>query len=161
MPFTPFHLGPALLFGLLLFRYLDLPTFLVSNIIIDIEPFIILTRGLPVPLHGPFHSYTLGVLVALGTVLGMMLVKPITRPLMTLFRLRQESSVKGMFMAALLGVYFHVTLDAFLYPEMRLFYPLQLNPLLDLFSLYSVYLFCIVCFPLGIALYIYRLLRGS
>jgi len=160
MPFTPFHLGPALLFGLLLFRYLDFPTFLVSNIVLDLEPFIILTRGLPGPLHGPFHSYTLGALVALGTMLGMMLVKPMTRPLMSLLRLRQESSAKGMFIAALLGVCLHVTLDAFLYPEIRIFYPLQANPLLGLVSIDSVYLFCALCLPLGFALYIYRLLKG-
>jgi len=160
MPFTPFHLGPALLFGLLLFQYLDLPTFLVSNIIIDIEPFIILTRGLPVPLHGPFHSYTLGALVSLVTAFIMLLVKPITHPIATLFRLRQESSPLRMFATALLGIYFHVTLDAFLYPEMRLLYPLQSNPLLGLVSINSVYLFCAVCFPLGFALYIYRRLEG-
>jgi len=160
MPFTPFHLGPALLFGLLLYQYLDLPTFLVSNIIIDIEPFIILTRGLPIPLHGPFHSYTMSALVSLVTALVMLLVKPVTRPVATLFRLRQESSPLRIFATALLGIYFHVTLDAFLYPEMGLMYPLESNPLLGLVSINSVYFFCTLCLPLGFALYIYRLLEG-
>jgi len=160
MPVTPFHLGPALLFGLLLFRYLDLPTFLVSNVILDLEPFLILFLGLSRPLHGPFHSYTLGALVALGTTLGMLFVKPITRPVMTLFRLRQESTPRRMFVTALLGVFSHVTLDAFLYYEMRLLYPVQFNPLWGLVSAQSDYLFCSLCFPLGLILYVYRLLRG-
>jgi membrane-bound metal-dependent hydrolase YbcI (DUF457 family) len=161
MPLTPFHLGPALLFGLLLFSYLDLPTFLVSNVILDIEPFLILYLGLPGPLHGSFHSYTLGILVALGTALVMLLVKPIIRPVVSLFRLRQESPFQKIFVTALLGICFHVTLDAFLYPEIRLFYPLQFNPLLDLASSGSVYLFCSLSFLPGLILYVYRLLRSS
>jgi len=161
MPFTPFHLGPALLFGLLLFPYLDLPTFLVSNVIVDLEPFLILFLGLPRPLHGPFHSYTLGTLVALGTAMAMLLVKPLTRPIMSIFRLGQESSPRRVFVTALLGIYLHLTLDAFVYPEMHLLYPLQPNPLLGLFSSESVYLFCSLSFLLGFAIYIYRLLMGS
>jgi len=160
MPFTPFHFGPALFFGLLLFQYLDLPTFLVSNVILDIEPFLVLYLGLSGPLHGPFHSYTIGALVALGTALVMLLAKPVTRPTMSLFQLRQESSPKRIFVTALLGIYIHVTLDAFLYSEMRLLYPLQFNPLLDMVSSGSVYLFCSLSFLPGLALYVYRLLRS-
>ena len=159
MPFTPFHLGPALLFGLLLFPHLDLPTFLVSNVIVDLEPFLILFLGLPGPLHGPFHSYTLGTLVALGTALLMVLMQPLTRPIMSLFRLRQESSPKKVLITAVLGLYLHLTLDAFLYPEIRIFYPLVGNPLLGLVSMYTVYQFCIISFLPSLILYLYRLFK--
>lgn len=161
MPFTPFHLGPALFFGILLFPHLDLPTFLVSNIIVDLEPFLVLSLGLPGPLHGPFHSYTLGTLVALGTTLLMVLMRPLTRPIMSLFRLHQESSPKRILLTALLGLYLHLTLDAFLYREMLPFYPFRGNPLLGWISMLAVYQFCILSFLLGLVLYIYRLLRGS
>ena len=57
MPFTPFHLGSALLFGLVFFRYLDFPTFLVAHIIVDLEPFFILALKLDLPIHGLFHSF--------------------------------------------------------------------------------------------------------
>lgn len=160
MPFTPFHLGPALLFGLLLFPYLDLPTFLVSNVIVDLEPFLILFLGLPGPVHGPFHSYTLGTLVALGTALLMVLMQPLTCPIMSLFRIRQESSPKKVLITAVLGLYLHLTLDAFLYSEMRPFYPLVGNPLLGWFSMRAVYQFCILSFLPGLFLYIYRLWRA-
>ena len=42
MPFTPFHLGPGLLLGLLLLSYVDLPTFLLASVIVDVEPFLAL-----------------------------------------------------------------------------------------------------------------------
>ncbi len=41
MPLTPFHLGPDLFFGLLFFSYVDFPTFLVANVIVDIEPILV------------------------------------------------------------------------------------------------------------------------
>ena len=57
MPFTPFHLGPALFLGLLLFRLVDLPTFLAANVILDLEPLAVLLLDLDYPLHGLFHSF--------------------------------------------------------------------------------------------------------
>ena len=51
MPFTPYHLGPGLFFGLLLFRYLDFPAFLIANIVVDVEPFLVLAFGLHQFLH--------------------------------------------------------------------------------------------------------------
>ncbi|MGC9345425.1 MAG: hydrolase, partial [Candidatus Bathyarchaeales archaeon] len=42
MPFTPFHLGPVLLFGLALSTVLDLSTLLIASVIPDVEPFCVL-----------------------------------------------------------------------------------------------------------------------
>jgi len=53
MPFTLFHLGP----GLLLLTYVDFPTFLVASVIVDIEPFLVLTLDLNYPLHGFLHPF--------------------------------------------------------------------------------------------------------
>ncbi|NOQ38614.1 hypothetical protein GQ472_07065, partial [archaeon] len=64
MPFTPFHLGPALFLGLVFFRYLNLPAFLIANVIVDVEPFVVLLFGLDYPLHGFFHSFLGGSLIA-------------------------------------------------------------------------------------------------
>ncbi len=38
MPFTPFHFGPSAVIALPLNRYIDIPTFLLANIAVDIEP---------------------------------------------------------------------------------------------------------------------------
>ena len=70
MPFTPFHLGPALGFGLPLRRYIHLPTFIVANVVIDLEPFFVIVLGLmgKYPLHGYLHTFILT--FPLGTALG-------------------------------------------------------------------------------------------
>jgi len=46
MPFTPFHLGPALTIGLPLRRFIHAPTFIVANVIVDVEPFLVMVLGL-------------------------------------------------------------------------------------------------------------------
>jgi hypothetical protein len=71
IPLTPFHLGPALLLGMLFFKRLHFPTFLASNVIVDLEPFFVILLGLDYPLHGFFHSLLGGGLVAIALFLVM------------------------------------------------------------------------------------------
>ena len=82
MPFTPFHFGPGLLFGLLLLSYIDFPTFLLANVIIDIEPILVLSLKLNYPLHGILHSFLGGIifsfLLAARACLNMSILIPVT-----------------------------------------------------------------------------------
>ena len=41
MPFTPYHFGPSGFFGLALKKWIDLPVFLLANVIIDVEVLLI------------------------------------------------------------------------------------------------------------------------
>ena len=90
MPFTPFHWGPALLLGLVFLGYLDLPTLLLSSVIVDFEPLLVLTLNLQYPLHGYFHSLLGGTIVALPLALAMSKMKTVLHPLMSFFRLKQD-----------------------------------------------------------------------
>lgn len=157
MPFTPFHLGPALFFGLLLLKVLDLPTFLVASIIVDLEPFFVISLGLDYPLHGFFHTFLGGTIAALALALVMYWLNGLTGRLMKSFRLGQESSPGMVLAASLLGVYTHILLDAPLYTDIRPFYPLDVNPLLFTGISAHVYAFCALLFLAGIALYFVRL----
>ena len=160
MPFTPFHLGPTLLIGLLLFHYLDIASFLVSSVIVDVEPFYLMFQRAAY-LHGFFHSYLgasiLGVLVALC-------IYPLRRGVervLESFRIPQRSSFRKILFASLIGAYSHVFLDSFLYEEMRPFYPLEVNPFLNAVSAYSVYGFCGISILLGLVMYVYRAIKES
>ena len=99
MPFTPYHLGPALLFGLLFLSFMDFPTFLVANVIVDIEPFLVQTLNLNYPLHGFFHSLLGGTLVAVPLALLMHQIRDRASPLLSFFKLEQKIS----FMRILVG----------------------------------------------------------
>lgn len=85
MPFTPFHFGPGLGLGLPLRKYLHAPTFILANIIVDIEPFLVLSLGLRYPLHGGLHTFLLA--TPLGLIFGyiMFLLERFLHPLYKIF----------------------------------------------------------------------------
>ncbi len=166
MPFTPLHLGPALFFGMVLLRYIDLPTFLVANVIVDIEPLVILTFGLHrtsslgLPLHGLLHTFLGGTFVALLLALVMIRMRGYLEPLMRLVSLEQVSSPRSVYAAALSGVYMHILLDSLLYADIRPFYPSSYNPFLGgMAAAFGVWWFCIVTGLIGVALLVFRLAR--
>jgi membrane-bound metal-dependent hydrolase YbcI (DUF457 family) len=167
MPFTPLHLGPALFFGMVLLRYIDLPTFLVANVIVDIEPFLILTLGLHrvdslgLPLHGLLHTFLGGTFVALLLAFVMTRIRELTASLMKVIGMEQKHSARSIYAAALSGVYLHVLLDSRLYTDIRPFYPFSFNPFLGgMAAAFGVWWFCVVTGLIGVALFVFRLARA-
>ena len=154
MPFTPFHLGPSSWIGLVLFKIFDFPTLLIASIVVDTEPFCILFFNLSYPLHGFFHSFLGGSILAVLTAIILNLLKNRIKKIMAFFKLAQKSSFKKILWTSFFGVYFHLLLDSFLYEKMKPFYPLEGNPFLGLFSPYQIYLFCSLSFLVGILFYL-------
>ena len=161
MPFTPFHLGPAVFFGLIFFRFISIPAFVIGSVIVDIEPFFVLLFGLDLPLHGFFHSILGGSVVALVVFFVMMRLDWRIQKVMGIFKLKQESSSFSVLIGAFLGVYLHVFLDSFLYTDIRPFFPADVNPLYGLFSSDSIYSSCVVALVFGILLYWYKVSRNN
>jgi hypothetical protein len=156
MPFTPFHLGPALGFGLPLRKYLHVPTFLVANILVDVEPFLVLSLGLDYPLHGYLHTFV-GAFI-LGLVLGyaMFLLERFSRSLYKTLLLESDATPKlrSFIFAGVLSTMLHVLLDSLLYDDIHPFYPLSANPLLHSASSSEVYSFCAWMGIFGVVFYI-------
>lgn len=161
MPITPFHLGPALFFGLIFFRYVNFPAFLVSSVIVDIEPFLVIVFWLDYPLHGFFHSYLGGSIAALAVFFVMMKLNRSAQKRMDFFKLKQETSSRGIFIASFFGAYLHIFFDSFLYTDIRPFFPVDVNPLYGMVSYGDVILFCAVSFFGGILLYGLRYQNSS
>jgi len=155
LPLTPFHLGPALFLGLVLLRYLDFPTFLIANIIVDVEPLIIILLDLDYPLHGFLHSFIGGTLVALTLTMIMVRVRGRFDHILSIFKIEQESSARKILAASLLGVYIHILLDSRMHPDVRPFYPLTINPFLGKSILVGleVHMWCIWMFIAGLVIY--------
>jgi membrane-bound metal-dependent hydrolase YbcI (DUF457 family) len=160
MPLTPFHLGPGLFFGLLLFPLLDLPTFLVANVVVDIEPFLVLFFNLDYPLHGFFHSFVGGSTIAVFLAVFMFLIRDCTKKIMKFFRLQQNPSFRNILVTSLLGVYTHILLDAPLYADIKPFYPLSINPFYSqsMFTGFDIYSICTILFLLSFIVYGYKLI---
>ncbi|MFH2112376.1 MAG: hypothetical protein ABIJ47_14085 [Candidatus Bathyarchaeota archaeon] len=157
MPFTPLHLGPALLVALIAYPLLDVPTLLVATAVLDLEPLIIILLNLPQPLHGQYHSLTLGTLIALAVALGMHLLRRHTEPYMVRLRLGQTMDIRVFVVSAVLGVWMHVAIDAFMYSDLSLLYPYHVNPFLGLLSPSTVSNVGLVSYPLAIIVYLLRI----
>ena len=159
MPFTPFHLGPGLLFGLLLFSYVDLPTFLAASVVVDIEPFLVLSLNLDYPVHGYLHTFLGGTLIAFLLVLAMSRMRGTLSPLMSFLKVKQKTSFRSILLASVFGVYLHILLDSHLYSDIRPFYPIESNPLLahGMFVGFEIYTFCVLSLLGGAIVYGVRL----
>lgn len=158
MPFTPFHLGPALLIGVLLFYWVDLPTLLVASVIVDVRAGLVLYGPLSGPVHGVLTTFVGGTAVALVVWgIGASLPERVQR-LGSPFRLADTARYGPMLAGAVLGVFTHVVLDATLYTDVQPFWPLEWNPfLLDLATGPSlVYGGCMVAGLLGLGLFVVR-----
>ncbi len=156
MPFTPFHLGPALGLGLPFRKYVHAPTFIVANVIVDVEPFLVLFLGLRYPLHGYLHTFLLAFFVGLALGYVMFLLERVLHPLYKMFLLKADDDLKprSFMVAGVLGTMFHVLLDSPLYTDIRPFYPITANPLLNPTLTQEVYSLCVWMGIFGIVYYV-------
>ena len=160
IPLTPYHLGPGLFFGLLFLIFIDFPTFLIASVIVDMEPLFILIFNLNYPLHGFFHSFLGGTIIALILALIMTRIREFFTPFMSFFKIEQEFSFKKILLASLLGVYIHIMLDSSIYTDIKPFFPFDFNPFYRSTILpgLSAELICVWCFLAGGIVYIIRLI---
>jgi len=161
VPFTPFHLGPALLIGMIFFPYVDLVAIFISSVIVDVEPaYFLYSTGRPV--HGFLHSYMGGTLVAFLLSCALYPFRRTYCEILRIFGMKQETSFRKILLSSLVGVYSHIFLDSFMYPEMEPFYPMHGNPLLGVIKWTLIYDFCMWAFFVGTIVYAVRvLLRRS
>jgi len=156
MPFTPFHLGPSSWIGLVLFKVFDFSALLISSVIVDVEPFCVLFFNIDYPIHGFFHSFLGGSILAVLTAIILYLLRNKIKKIMIVFKLAQDSSFKKILWTSFFGVYFHILLDSSIYRDVKPFYPLENNPFLGLFSSQQAYFFCGLSFLIGILFYLIR-----
>lgn len=163
MPFTPFHWGPSSWIGLLLFKFFDFPTLLIASVIVDFEPFCVFVFNAPWSVHGFWHSFLGGSILAIFTAIIFYILRSKIKKIMSVFKLAQDSSFKKILWTSFFGVYSHILLDSFLYTDIKPFYPFENNPFLGLLSSQQIYLFCSLSFLIGILLYLIRLshIRGG
>jgi len=154
VPFTPFHFGPSAAIAFLLKERIDLPIFILANIVIDIEPLAVMTLNLSYPLHGYAHCF-LGA-AFIGTLWGIVGFKGknIIHRAMQWMGLNYKTKMKTAIISGIGGALSHIILDAPIYADIKPFYPLSSNPFYGMVSDQTMYFICGILCIATIPLYI-------
>jgi len=151
MPFTPYHFGPHGCVALPLSKYLDGPAFILANVIVDLEPLVVVSLRLDYPPHGYLHTFLIGSLA--GLVWGLIAygLKDIIKPFMQFIRIFYRPTLLKTIISAVLGVWLHVAFDGIISTDIKPFFPLSANPLYGLMTAESMYKLCALAFiPAGL-----------
>ncbi len=154
MPFTPYHFGPSGCIALALRKYIDIPVFVLVNVVIDLEPGMVLLLDLNYRAHGYCHTLLFGTVIGLDWALVAYAVRNSLKRLMGLFGLPYQTSLGKMIVSGLFGAWFHILIDSFCWGDIRPFWPSDANPLNSLATLNTVRLLCAISFIPAIALYV-------
>lgn len=154
MPFTPIHMGPGLLIKALLQSSFSLMIFGWTQIVMDIQPLIVLITG-EGHLHGFTHTYIGAILIAIfSAVTGKFLSKLGLKML----GLGNNKPVKILwwicFLSAFIGSFSHVLLDSIMHADVEPFFPLtQDNYFWRKLSVPTLHKLCLYSGLLGAAIY--------
>ena len=162
MPYTPYHFGPSGYLALLLRRWIDLPVFVLVNVVIDME--VLFSKGRPPHQYWHFHTLLGGAIV--GAVFGLIVygAKPIRRFFewgMRLVRIRYKANRWKMAVSGVLGAWLHVLLDAIYHYDVQLFWPSKVKelqrPLWRLIGREELKFLCVIAFAGAVILYLFEI----
>lgn len=150
MPVTPYHIGPGILIKSLLQKRFSLIVFIWTQILIDIQPLIVLITGKG-SLHGFSHTYIGTTLIALfSSITGIYILryffpkKPLNKQLLMI-----------AFISSFIGGYSHILLDSIMHNDFNPIYPFELNNYLyKIISLNTLHQLCIISGILGLSLFL-------
>jgi len=155
MPFTPFHMGPGIFVKALLQGSFSLMVFGWSQIVMDIQPLIVLLTG-EGQLHGFSHTFFgASLLAVLAAISGKYLSE---FALLILCLITNTSPLKILwwvaFMSAFVGTFSHVVMDSIMHGDVQPFYPFsESNSFLKVISSGQLHKFCLYSGLVGAGLY--------
>jgi membrane-bound metal-dependent hydrolase YbcI (DUF457 family) len=163
MPFTPLHLGPVLLIGLPLKNRIHAPTFIIANIAVDIEPFLIIVLGLRLPLYGYLHTFLVTSIYGALLATVMYAINPWFSDIYETLKINPRSKLKfiNYVIAGIAGCIIHVLLDSPLYYDIRPLYPLNINPFFNPAMTVTIYQLTGTALIIGIIIYLVIILKET
>jgi len=111
MPYTPYHLGPSGFIGLTFRKWLDVPVFVLANVIVDLEVLIITQLGFTYPIHRFTHTLLIGSAAGIIWAMAAWPFRNIFKRLMQILRIPYQTSFWKMLVSGVLGVWLHVVID--------------------------------------------------
>ena len=155
MPFTTFHMGIGVFTKALLQGSFSLMVFGWAQIVMDIQPLIVLLTG-EGHLHGFSHTYMGAVVLALFSALTGKYLSEFGLLIMDISEKSNPIKIAWwvVFLSAFIGTFSHVLLDSIMHSDVEPFYPLsQENSFLGLLSIEQLHKLCLYSGLVGAGLY--------
>jgi len=154
MPYTPLHFGPSGFIALTFRKWLDVPVFVLANVIVDIEVLVIILFGIGLPRHRYCHTLLIGAAVGVVWGLAAYLLRNFFKKIMQIFHVPYKTGFWKMLVSGVLGAWFHVVIDAIYHEDVRMFWPSSATPLYALLTRPQINIICTIFFIPAIILYI-------
>jgi len=155
MPFTPIHMGPGILIKSLLQGSFSLMVFGWTQIVMDIQPLIVLIYG-EGHLHGFTHTYVGAILIAIFAALTGKYLSEFGLKILRISKSDNPISIMWwvVFLSAFIGSFSHVLLDSIMHSDVEPFFPFTLdNQFLGLISVSVLHKVCLYGGLVGAAIY--------
>lgn len=155
MPFTPIHMGPGILIKSLLQSSFSLMVFGWTQIVMDIQPLIVLLSG-EGHLHGFTHTYIGAILIAIFAALTGKHLSELGLKMLKTSKINNQISIAWwvVFLSAFIGSFSHVFLDSIMHSDIEPFFPFTLsNQFLGLISVSVLHKVCLYSGLFGAAIY--------
>jgi len=154
MPFTPIHMGPGIIIKALLQGSFSLMVFGWTQIVMDIQPLIVLITG-EGHLHGFSHTYIGASILA---VVSALTGKHLSQIVLVILGISKDKPINIIwwvaFLSAFIGSYTHVYMDSIMHPDVEPFYPFNLvNEFYGMVSIMTLHKICLYSGLLGAAIY--------
>ena len=146
MPYTPFHFGPSGFIGLVLRKWIDVPVFVLANVIVDIEVPVMGLLRMGWPVHRYCHTLLIGAAVGVVWAVAAYPLRHFFKIIMRVLHIPYETTFRKMVISGVLGVWLHVLVDAIYHGDVRIFWLGNARPLWGLLSRGQVKAVCLACF---------------
>jgi hypothetical protein len=160
MPATPDHFQSHSAVALAFNRFIDWPTFLLANVFIDSQPFLVLTGIMGGPLHGLTHNYLFGAFNGAMAGICSYPFLPIYTRIFNAVRFPYATNLRKMVLYGILGAWLHIQTDSPIYSDIKPFYPSIANPIYGLLNYQQMSQICLLFFPVALLLY-YRIAKKN
>ena len=154
MPFTPYHFGPSGFIGLVLRKYIDIPVFVLANVIVDVEVLVINLLELGQPIHRYAHTLLLGAATGIIWAIAAYPLRHLFKKIMQIIHIPYQTNFRKMVFAGVLGVWLHVVMDAIYHWDVPLLWPSKARPLWHLVSHGQLKNICIAFLVAALILYV-------
>lgn len=154
MPFTPYHFGPSGFIGLAFRKWIDVPVFVLVNVIVDLEVLVINFVGVGWPIHRYVHTLLIGVAAGIAWALAAWPLRNVFKKGMQIIRIPYKPSFWKMLASGILGVWLHVVIDSIYHPDVRLFWPYKSIPLWRIITRQQLEFLCLVALIPALILYL-------